>query len=415
VDEADDPTRLSFEDGRFDLVVDAGAIQRVEWDRWALQEIHRVLKPGGRLVAWVPNILALRSPQDVAFLLSRAAVFARRRVARAMKRMPPVVRFHTRKYRIGRFLEMLPALGFLRIEVAEKPSPAPWVAGWVVQAVKGPAVYGQTAERPWPDPAAHRARYERAHADFIASRDAWLGVHLDFANVRPVELDPAAYAGARVLALAPHPDDEVIGCGGTLLRLVKAGARVTVLQATDGSESAALLAVTDETRRTIRLDEAAAVGRAMGFEEVVCWKEDNRAFRAHEAAIQRMRELLDRLQPALIFTPFVADIHPDHGTLNRILARALENASNLTSTNILQYEVWGLVPANVYCVVTDEVQTLEKILRLYHTAMKVDDFVHFCEERNLYHALVHTGRPGWVEAFLQSTAEEFRRMAADPG
>src|SRR5277367_2511320 len=37
-----------------------------------------------------------------------------------------------------------------------------------------------------------------------------------------------------VLVLAPHMDDEVIGCGGTLHRHVQAGAHVTVIYLTDG-------------------------------------------------------------------------------------------------------------------------------------------------------------------------------------
>ncbi|WP_031069725.1 PIG-L deacetylase family protein [Streptomyces sp. NRRL WC-3742] len=75
-----------------------------------------------------------------------------------------------------------------------------------------------------------------------------------------------------VLVFAPHPDDEVIACGGTIARLVAEGARVRVVFATDGamSHSAVLGIHTDPTPaelRTIRRGEALAAARAMGLPE----------------------------------------------------------------------------------------------------------------------------------------------------
>ena len=60
-------------------------------------------------------------------------------------------------------------------------------------------------------------------------------------------------AARRVLVFAPHADDEVFGCGGTLHLLAKAGAMITVIVATDGAlggiagerETTALIAARD--------------------------------------------------------------------------------------------------------------------------------------------------------------------------
>jgi len=40
-----------------------------------------------------------------------------------------------------------------------------------------------------------------------------------------------------VLVIAPHPDDEVLGCGGTIKRLTDSGVRVTVLVASRGKKT----------------------------------------------------------------------------------------------------------------------------------------------------------------------------------
>src|SRR5688500_13357690 len=50
----------------------------------------------------------------------------------------------------------------------------------------------------------------------------------------------ASPGGLRVLVVAPHPDDEVAGCAGTILLHRGAGDAVTVLKATDGRRSRAL-------------------------------------------------------------------------------------------------------------------------------------------------------------------------------
>ncbi|MEV5985835.1 PIG-L deacetylase family protein [Streptomyces sp. NPDC052051] len=76
----------------------------------------------------------------------------------------------------------------------------------------------------------------------------------------------------RVLVFSPHPDDEVIACGGTIARLVAEGARVEVVFATDGamSHSAVLGIHTDPAPaelRLIRREEARSAAVAMGLDK----------------------------------------------------------------------------------------------------------------------------------------------------
>jgi hypothetical protein len=68
------------------------------------------------------------------------------------------------------------------------------------------------------------------------------------------------------------------------------------------------------------------------------------------------------------------------------------------------------MPANTYCDIAGVVRELERILLLYETAMKVDDYVHFCQDRNYYSAYMMTGRSGFAEAFLAMPAPEFTTL-----
>lgn len=115
------------------------------------------------------------------------------------------------------------------------------------------------------------------------------------------------------------------------------------------------------------------------------------------------------MRPALVFTPFVADIHPDHQTLNRILARALEGLPE-DGASILGYEVWSLAPANLWCDVTSHMSELERLFVLYGTAMKVDDLIRMSATRNRRHAVALGRAPSAVEVFFAAGAGRFREI-----
>ena len=397
--------------GTFDTVLAIGFAERLQWDRWALQQIHRVLRDGGTLLLIVPDLYSLRSLANPRYVATKLAKLLAR-VGRGRDGPPASVRETVRSYPAGRLRATLERLRYEPLEwgsVGMRSSRGLDQGTWptthhLVLARKRP-------EAPDPGPASAAAasirRFEEENRTFLRLRDRWgreQGLPGD--DLRPLE--PERFAGARILALAPHPDDEIIGCGGTLLRLARAGAKVTVLQATDGSASAALDDAPPAIRRTIRLDEASAVEKAAGFEPTLFWREDNGAFRLRDDLVARLRATLREMEPALIFTPFIADVHVDHQTLNRILAAALEGVPAGAMT-VIGYEVWSLVPANLWCDVSACMRDLERLLMLYETAMKVDDFIHMCSTRNRHHARF-LGAPDYAEAFFAADATRFRAL-----
>jgi len=399
--------------GTFDVVLALGFIERLRWDRWALQQIHRVLRVGGLLLLAVPDLYSLRSLADPRYVAAKLA-----KVLPRLRGTGPAAgpaREPVRSYAAGRLRATLARLGYepLRwLGLAVRPAQGLASRGtWppthhLVLAKRGPSAPGTGPAAP--DPTAEKRRFEAENRAFLSLRDRWRREHT-LSGTAPRALEPGSFAGTRILVLAPHPDDEIIGCGGTLLRLAVAGARVTVLQATDGSASVALDDAPPALQRTIRLAEAGAVAEAAGFEPPLFWNEDNRAFRPRDDLVERLRGTLREIGPALIFTPFIADIHPDHLTLNRILAAALDGFS-ASDVRVLGYEVWSLTPANLWCDISSRMGDVERLLLLYETAMKVDDFIHMCSTRNRYHALTLGGGPGYAEAFYATDVPRFLEM-----
>lgn len=389
------------------------AVARDPWDRWLLQRVHRALAPGGALLVREPNQLDLSTPGGLAYVAARGARQALRRARRAVAGGAPAgPSFDGRRPSRATLAAMLAGLRYDVTEIGEERG-GPW--GALLPAKFGPRLGALARARPsvagiadaWPDEAAHRAGYEAAQPALLATRAAWAAANPSWVAPAAETLDPDAFRGRTVLVLAPHPDDEVIGAGGALLALTRAGARVVCVQATDGSAGAALERSPEAERREVRLREAKAVSDAIGFAELHLWRADNRNFRADGALADRLAALIGAERPALVFIPFVTEAHADHLTLSVLLAMALGRAAAPPDCRVLGYEVWSLVPANLVHDVTGSMADLESLLFLYDTAMRIDDFVHFCADRALHHGFAHAKRPCYLEAFHAVKAADY--------
>lgn len=377
-----DAAALEGMEAQFDAAVIDGLLEHERWDRWLLQRVHRALRADAPIVVVVPPLVSLASAADGAFLAYISRQLLRRLVQwwRPGFELPGRAR---RRYHLPRLARKLESAGYGSIEA-------------------GPGWPGSAGPPHW---LARRSivTARKASSPPGGKRSAEQGAAV--AGVRALE--PAEWRDARVLVLAPHPDDELIGCGGTLCRLVSAGAKVSILQATDGGQLESLCDLPQARRKTVRLEEAERVAAALGA-GLVLWREEDGRLRCSGETVAKLARLLDELRPTHVFTPFLGDRHGDHRTLSRILGAALGSAG--VEPQVLQYEVWGLVPANLYCDVTREAQTLERLLLLYERAMRVENFVYFCESRNRARALELTGGAACVEAFLCTSAAQYRRL-----
>jgi LmbE family N-acetylglucosaminyl deacetylase len=409
-----DAASLGGMQAQFDAAVIDGLLEDEPWDRWVLQCVHRLLRMDAPIVVVVPPLLSLVSATDLRFL----AYASRQVLLRLVLRWKPGFELPGpmhRRYHFPRLVRKMESVGYTAIEAgpgwpgsARGASPS-WLAlRSTLMARKASSMSGVQG-RGWPDAQAHRRRYAQQQAGISAARrDAWLSTFPECRGLMARALEPSEWRDARVLVLAPHPDDELIGCGGTLCRLLSAGAKVSILQATDGCKLESLRDLPEARRKAVRLEEAGRVASALGA-GLVLWRQEDARLRCCRETIAELARLLDELRPTHVFTPFLGDMHADHRTLSYILGGALAVAR--LEPQVLQYEVWGLVPANLYCDITEQAETLERLLLLYERAMQVEDFVHFCESRNLARALELTGRPAYVEAFLSTTSAEYRRLA----
>lgn len=160
------------------------------------------------------------------------------------------------------------------------------------------------------------------------SRWQQVGLGQDLPERKAAELAPS---GSRVVVLAPHPDDEVLGCGGAVAALARAGVVVHVVGVTDGENSHPSRAAELRHVRARERDEAL---RRLGIEDAHVHRLGLRdGGVADDDVVDAVRPLLTETD--LVLAPWEHDGHPDHDAVGRA-ARRLPG-------HRLSYLVWAWV------------------------------------------------------------------------
>ncbi len=138
-----------------------------------------------------------------------------------------------------------------------------------------------------------------------------------------------------VLIIAPHPDDEVLGAGGTIARFAAEGAEVYVVIATKGYPPDFKEEIVQKVRQ-----EALAAHKVLGIKETIFLSLPAAKLDTipHRDVNCQLIEVCQKVQPEILFIPFNGDLHLDH---QRIFLSALVAArpnSNFAPKTIYAYE-----------------------------------------------------------------------------
>jgi LmbE family N-acetylglucosaminyl deacetylase len=158
--------------------------------------------------------------------------------------------------------------------------------------------------------------------------------HLLRAGGRDVTDDTARRS---CLVLAPHPDDETLGCAVTMMRKIEAGSAVHVMIASDGGNWPPSRDAADnvELRRS-EIEQACSV---LGLDPAAVthlgFPDNGLASRAEELADAIVNAIVE-LRPDDVLTTGIHDTHGDHAALGRASLRA----AGSTRTRLLVYPIW---------------------------------------------------------------------------
>lgn len=221
---------------------------------------------------------------------------------------------------------------------------------------------------------------------------------------------PRVVAGppaGRVLVLAPHPDDETFGMGGTIRLHVEQGDRVDVLFLTDGGFGDPDGKYAGEDYAALRRREAEAAARVLGVTETFFY-----GYPDHypEVSEEALADLAARLvadvsvrAPANLYLPWPGECHQDHWLAARAALMALESLPR--EMKAIGYEVWSAMLPDTIVDVTATREVKLEAGRCYASQLVYTAYLPVTDGLMTYRALHLKRRPDepprYGEAFLR--------------
>ncbi|RJP27560.1 MAG: PIG-L family deacetylase [Candidatus Omnitrophota bacterium] len=216
-------------------------------------------------------------------------------------------------------------------------------------------------------------------------------------NLQPIEMDhPHA---DRILVIAPHPDDEIFGCGGALIRSVQAGSQVHIVYLTDGSHRS-------HRKETIR-EESRLVCQTNGFDfTFLGWESGGIPLRDDEGVTQ-LAQWIETYRPECVFVTFLLDDHDDHRRASELLMQVISDC-RWKPREIWAYQIYTTVIPNVVVNITSVIDEKKMSMQLYKNVQGERDWAHYIVGLNAFNCRYISSRePFYVETFFVVPTEEY--------
>jgi len=202
--------------------------------------------------------------------------------------------------------------------------------------------------------------------------------------------------GAKVLLLAPHPDDETIGCGGSLALHQSHGDPVKVIVLTDGGYAEGW-DVDREEYIMIREQETRLAMSVLGVKDVEFWRLPDRGLVVDVGSVSRLVATLKDYQPTLLYIPSPQEAHPDHITTTQLAWAAIEEVS--FPGRVCFYEVAMPIRPNILVDITAVVGEKERAMACYKSQLQLHDYKSMILGLNRYRSYSLLSSVTHAEAF----------------
>lgn len=202
---------------------------------------------------------------------------------------------------------------------------------------------------------------------------------------------------SRILVVSPHPDDESIGCGGTVRKHVVEGDEVRVVFLTSGEMGIPGRRGEDAMRaREVEAEKAAEI---LGVGRFEFWREPDGGLRIHRSLVERFTDLVEGWAPDRVYVTHERDMHSDH----RAAARLVRHAVPVTEEGprVLEFEVW--TPLQYLSEIVDITPHIEEkvdAIRCYQSQVDLMRFDEGMLGLNRYRGEMHSWPGGdYAEVF----------------
>ena len=227
---------------------------------------------------------------------------------------------------------------------------------------------------------------------------------MDEASLIPYQ--PSDLSAGRILVLAAHPDDEVLGAGGVLARNAESVEAILVWIATDGTRQEGVLPKDVAAYAEKRRAEARRAASLLGVPEPLFAGMPDRELGADPRRLDdALSALFHEFRPELVLCPSPVEIHPDH----RALAEALYGRVSASRPGDSDHDLYRLVRVAFYEIshpllpnalvdISEVAARKMEALSAYESQQGVRDYRGALAGLNAYRRLTLAGE-GPVEAY----------------
>lgn len=220
---------------------------------------------------------------------------------------------------------------------------------------------------------------------------------------------------ASTLVVAPHFDDEVLGCGGLVVQLTVRESVVRALFLTDGGGGVEEVADRDAYRKR-RKEEAKAASTVLGLAGIDRLDLPDGGLDQHQDALVRgLRRALLSQRPALLLVPSPLEASRDHRAVFAALHRLLGGVRAgdalepiVSSLVVLAYEVNHPFYPSLLVDVSEQIGTIEQAMGCYRSQQERHDYLRAGLGLRRFRALSVGPEIEGVEGYVRLTLDDFR-------
>ncbi len=216
-------------------------------------------------------------------------------------------------------------------------------------------------------------------------------------HLKPVQME--CVNSKKIIVIAPHPDDDILGAGGTLLRAKSLGAEVHIIYVTNGN----IIKSEKIKKEALEVcEEAKFIPYFLNFEPKKINPYD-------DDAITNITRIINEVNPGAIFISFFLDNHVDHRLVNHLMYRCFNYISFNKDIEIWSYQIYSSILPNVIIDITDMVSKKSKLIDIWKSVSKFNDLSHYILGINASNSiyLKNSRKKLYGEAFFVLPIDEY--------
>jgi LmbE family N-acetylglucosaminyl deacetylase/glycosyltransferase involved in cell wall biosynthesis len=198
----------------------------------------------------------------------------------------------------------------------------------------------------------------------------------------------------KVIVFAPHPDDEVFGCGGAIMSHVEHHTTVKVVIVTDGGFGA-----TEDRQAYVlkRREESLRAATVLGYGKPTFWDYADREVAYGESLVARIIATAEDYGADLLYAPSLTEIHPDHRAVAMAAVEAVRRINR--PLRLAMYEVGSPLRPNLLLDISKFILRKREAMRCNTSQILIQPYHEQIEALNRYRTYTLPRKVVAAEAF----------------